>query len=865
MLALAVIAWSERGLIWGGIAVAVSVQVNAHFVQDRFGDLLENYGLGGWQVLAIGLSLSTLMLLALREISRSPATRRFVDRAGGVLGSLVLVALLADFFARGALAGANSYPLVAGALMACLAVCAMRQLKFDVPCQAAQSVAIWSAAFSIPILQSYGWAVFGLFLPAAYFWWQMERHPVRRDSFRRAALSIAVFVAGFGAVKELASIVLFAGMPLPDRWYHFGAPTLLLTGLLMCRCRSVAGVPVMMVASFFCATAVPGWSPFLDITVSAWVAIVLGHLWIAASNLVPARLTKYLKDSGSMVFLVAMTHIVIGAALWLGGLVSHNALMLLGGGSVILHIAFLLRRSWLHMLGAGEVLAALYLEPDVGGFVNPDTIVWILLGIWLANLLFYDRFVRLASPRGRNYLPIALGVLVMGEILFAHGPDSWIGLGAFAIGSLMAAATRVSPAAQKPSLLLATAPVWLVYFGSVNLFGDGGAVLPILLALLVAMALAEFALRIQNAPEGGYAGRRLVDLLFAQLRQSGATFGAILSGAVLPMAVAVHALQWSGGGPFTPNQLMALLLVYVASAVFWMRHGHFLPRLAVGLILQICVLLTYHALRTQLVLTTDIWQPSYDVWATLLGAFIVAGCRELPQLADWQSRASLAISLWSMPAAGLAMVWANQLGADTALLVIGVQSIVFGYSGRDAKESPYNAVAIFGFVAFVLMLFWTKFEFRVLHAFVVPAGLGVLALVQLFHRLIPAAARNVVRLFTLLSMIGSTGYSALLDDRYPVVFHVTMLVLCLACMGLGSLLRVRLYLYLGFTGLVVNLGSITYKVLGSMERGSRMTTIGSLVLVGGIAILAAAIYYKTHRGAMNEVIRRMRGRLAAWE
>src|SRR6185436_128124 len=127
------------------------------------------------------------------------------------------------------------------------------------------------------------------------------------------------------------------------------------------------------------------------------------------------------------------------------------------------------------------------------------------------------------------------------------------------------------------------------------------------------------------------------------------------------------------------------------------------------------------------------------------------------------------------------------------------------------------------------------------------------------------ASRNRVRAVSLLSMLGSAAYYALVDERYAVTFNVTLLLLCLAAMGLGSLLRVRLYLALGSTGVVVDLASIFFKVLLHMDRGPRMTAVGILVLLLGVTLVAGAVYYKTHREELNARLAGWQGRLGDWE
>jgi hypothetical protein len=169
------------------------------------------------------------------------------------------------------------------------------------------------------------------------------------------------------------------------------------------------------------------------------------------------------------------------------------------------------------------------------------------------------------------------------------------------------------------------------------------------------------------------------------------------------------------------------------------------------------------------------------------------------------------------------------------------------------------------FVAFLVTLFWARLELRVLSAYVIPVGLGVLALLRIFGTSVDPAARNGVRLVTMLAMVGSAGFHALADDRYPVAFHATLLALGLLAMGVGSFLRIRVHVVLGFGAVLVDLASILVRGLAHMERGTRMTALGCGVLVLGAALVAGAVWVKVRRAEVDAALDRLRGKLAAWE
>ena len=222
-------------------------------------------------------------------------------------------------------------------------------------------------------------------------------------------------------------------------------------------------------------------------------------------------------------------------------------------------------------------------------------------------------------------------------------------------------------------------------------------------------------------------------------------------------------------------------------------------------------------------------------------------------------------AVWLLPLLQCIWLLTNHMSSDLALVVIGIQAMLFAWHGGGKRDSPYNAVAMLGFVGFVCLLFWARLDLRCLQAYIIPVGLGVLGLVWLFGEHLSSALRNAVRLVTVLAMLGSCGYYALLDNRYPVGFHLTMILLCLGVMALGPLLRVQLYLYLGFAGFATDLVALVVKQFRAFDRSVQMMGIGALLLLLGIAVVGGAILFKTRRNAILTLAARIRARLGAWE
>jgi hypothetical protein len=428
----------------------------------------------------------------------------------------------------------------------------------------------------------------------------------------------------------------------------------------------------------------------------------------------------------------------------------------------------------------------------------------------------------------------------------------------------------VAPEEHLAAFLPLLAPTWLVYFGQAPLLREGvwGAFRswPILASLATLFATGAGARLYQSAGAGNQpqpAAPRLWHQTLALIEAHGSTLHTISLGATFLAGALLQAVHY--GEPFDRPSLAIFLALYAGFAVSWFFEGRLRRSSLAYLLAEASVVLGFVLARRQLMLTTDFWNYEYDVWVSLAVSFLLAGVKQAFDDEPREMKLPVVGSILVLPI--FAIVWTlfRHLGSDVALVVVGLHSLMFAYLGRERRDSPFNLAALSGFVSFVLIVFWSKLELRTLHAYVIPVGLGVLVLLQLFGRDLPAGSKNRIRLLTLLSMLGSAAYYALLDDRYPVAFNLTLLLLCLAAMALGSLLRVRLFLVLGFAGVVVDLFSLAVKVVGHMDRGERMTSIGIFVLLIGAALVSGAVYQKAHRAEMEAWLESWRNRLAEWE
>ena len=905
--------WKRPG--WFAGAGSLLFVANIHLVRVLGGTWLRAHGLSELHLICLGTGITLLQATGLRRLVRAAPALAVISRACLGLAGLVLALLTANYITAPNVAEIQTARFIVSGVLAWLAGqyfrCAARhpepgEAPYGDVCEALYHygvvLAIWCVALLAPWFRQPIFTLIAIALPLAYFYTRAElglraaRPEGRR--YRNSAAVLGFIVLGLYVFRAVLHLVMFPGQAIPTDYYHYNAPLIMLLAIMMLRLHGLGGTiwlafyggVALMTGGYFLLTALPGFSPFGHPVPAAWCALGLGHFWILTSYARSplrtgiqrlARLDELpwhsLRHYWGL-FLLAATQVVTALGVADYARDTYLVAPLLAGAATILLHQGCLRRSPLYLvLAAAEFLLALHTGFLIPSYLPQVDVIWVLLGLWLGLLAIPPYLPRKLAPATAGRIAAVLAALVFAHVLY-HRPWSNAGLWGLAAAAALAAA---SPARQRPpthslasawALLLLAVPTWLIYFSQAPFAtGDPAAGLhawPVLAAAAGLFLTGVFSRLFPVRWASAYFARprtpfRWLDVTLTQVEARGPKIHLAVLGGVLAIAGLTQVAHYQEA--FAPREFVVLVLLEAALAVAWFYEGRGRQSMLAFSLMQIGAAAVCATVRRQIMLTTGSWHYEYDIWASLVVSFAIAGAKQMLDTQLRALRAPLLTTLLAVPAMALAWVIFRGLPVDLALIVVGLHSVLFVYLGKDDRESPYNILALCGFVTFVLLTFGLKLHLVAIHAYVIPVGLGVLILQHLFQQRIPAESRNWIRLVTLMTMLGSAGYYALADDSHAITSNLTLIVLGLLAMGLGSLLRIRLYLALGFAGLSVDLVSLLYKMLVNMERSARMTIVGGLVLALGAAVVFGAIYYKTNQAIVDGWIDHWRRKLHAWE
>jgi hypothetical protein len=882
-------AWQKPVLHYGGWAALAFANVLVALVHLRAP--LVHAGLSDGHVVAVGLGVTLLVSSGLSYLARDPAMTRTAERTSTLLATAIIALLTLQYLVHPNLGAMSSARFAISGVAAYLAALYLRLAAKRDPgaywitalYHFGVTMALWCAALILPPLRAPGVALVALGVPLLYFYARAELagSPNERRQYADSATALSFVVLFVYTLRFAVQLVLFSDVPVDHGYYHTNAPAMIVLGLIMFRLHALRlnswlatyGGLTLMLGSFFLATWPARVSPFAHLGTAALVAMALAHFWIAfAAYRSPLRaglmrlgdITIEQWPSHARVWSVTLlVSVHVLALMALGSNDPRFTPMLLALVSVVWHLASGWRSPYLFTIGGIELLTALHAEVFGMDGVPKALIVWSVLACFAVMLAGRRVLAFLFDFTALGRSAAVFCILTMGHVLF-HGPKTPVGLFAVLLLAILSAATpyRRGFRTELPlaELILLGAVPWLVFFSQLK--DDPVAPWPlhaVATALLLIAAIARWLHDAGKPP----AMERLGAAVVAFLNERYQGVQVALGGAALFMLLFVRYVTWKTPLPFAEVGLVCVLYAGVGYGAWGKARAQRIGLLF--LLTEYCLEQIFESVRFEVVLTNAAaWTPHYDIIAMLVASLALAAVKELIDL-EREAMLPVAGTLIGLPVAALTWTVWNGLSLDVALFVIGINSLIFAFMGRNQKESPYNVLAIFGFIAFILAVFKGKLELTELHAYVVPVGVGILALVHLYERVLERSTRANIRLITLGAMLASAGYHALLDDRFPLAFHATFILLSVMMMAVGATMRVKLYLVIGFFGALLDAVVLLVKAVAYMDRGPRMTLIGAFVLLTGALLVGGAIYYKAHKDALLERYGRVRSRFAGWE
>jgi len=908
--ALALVAWSSRSVASHHLAAALLAVGNILVARALLLGPTRDMGLSEAHLAVVGLGATLLEGTLLARLARDPLLRTGARRQSLAVALGVIALLVANYAAHTDLAAMSWLRFCVSGALSYLAALYFRRAARNpepeeeglVPAFAALhllgvSMAIWCAALLIPALRRPETALAALAIPAFYFYARAElaRGTGPGGAYRDAATALTFALLGLYTFRSVFQIVMFPLAEVSWRSYHHGAPVVLLLAPVMGRLRALGGTPWLafygglaaIAGSFFLVTALPGLSPFEAPDRAALTAAALAHLLLAAfGRRSPLRsLLRSLlgSDESTWSGIAASwgTIAVVGAQVMaLTGALSETGRPLLvapvvaAAASVLVHAAALTKSPLLLGLAISELLLAAHAGLVVESALPGRHAVWAVLAIWACLIALRDRLAEWFSLERTGPASFYLFAIAMAHVVVLH-PGSPEALAAVAAMFVLGALTPETPSTlakgdeSVPAALWIASPVWLTYWSQVSTGGAWTASMlapwPVLCgaAALLAVAFAAERYRAIGAPRAPRWGSppRVLDRALDLLDANG---GALLHAALWVTLGVVLAARHLSAAPLGLRESVLECALLIAASAGFVREGRRAEAALPYFLAEASLATLFVSLREQAQHAwPGAWRFEYDVWAELLAMLGVAAIRELVP-ATRASRLPVLASLFILPVAALSWTLANGADPDVLLLVLGVHSLIFAFFGREERESPFHAAAILGFVLFAITALHGKLHVRTLHGTVIPAGIGILALVQVFGRRMDARVKANVRLLAVGAMIAASGFYAIAERR-EWLFQVELLALLIALTVFGALLRVRLYVLMGVLGVAVDLLAIVVGEVTSLERGARMTILGALVLVGGVALVAGAAYYKANEAQVRARLEALRARFLGWE
>lgn len=717
-------------------------------------------------------------------------------------------------------------------------------------------------------------------LPAIFFLYRAEAKAADGKAHRDDVVAAGLLFA-LGAVlyfeQQPLRVVFFPDEAFDWRDYYLNAPVLLIAGLGFVRLPRRGGfaglclVGVLFVelalVLLLCLLAPAPWHALpLPLEPLALVAVLhLGLVSLVLRHSVSAAFFDFagLDPAARAAFrrqLYGVANGVLQVLLPVG--------LVLGWGEPIVlpvlaaAIAGLLYRYPARTVSIALLEAAVLVFPvSLFAFPLPPLVTSAILAVLLAAAVALRRSEKLSTTVPNVTFLVLTTLLVWSRVPFGFFvPESLIFLAVAGVG-WMATPDRPGRLAPERYHLL-----WPFLVALVLLCGGRGEVsslLPFFPLLIIAPPLLAWTvLRRSDVAavigERGWAGlQKAVDNAPRALE----------SLAHIALAVAVvafvlgdqHVRSWLGVGLLLAALAANLTLHLVRTVRELSVRSAALAEAHVFLILGLL------RFKLELLGTLELGSP-IDGYILLFAAFVAAGFREVIRR---RTEVFSALLFWSSTIYGLAgwaaMLWIDYratgtLHGEAGSILMAVLSYWFSRTRRRAYLIP---AFVFANLASALFLFSSGFHH--LQFYILPATASVLVLAQLFKSELPEDGLRMIRLGCSLVVLGVSSFFNVVDFEESILYPLTAAFVAAGGVVLGIALRVRIYLYLGFSFFVLNTLAVLVHVIRNQPESQIKLVVGVVFLILGVVFTGSFLVLQMKRQEILDRYTELKDELDSWE
>ena len=245
-----------------------------------------------------------------------------------------------------------------------------------------------------------------------------------------------------------------------------------------------------------------------------------------------------------------------------------------------------------------------------------------------------------------------------------------------------------------------------------------------------------------------------------------------------------------------------------------------------------------------------------DAIACIVATFVVTGvyaaARRNPN--DRAFARAARITALVLPLLGAIAIPFDASWGHTGIALASSAAYAFAArAGVSRMAGPMVAVAL----NLGLFVAWSRLGLSDPQAYVLPVSASLIVLAQVYRAELSESNLVAIRIIALAAAYLS-GFVTVLSFDEPG-HSLLMATVCAAGVLLGTLLRIKSYLFLGAGFLVVDLGT------NLVRFGLSGQTAATVVLTGlGLAILAAMVTWSLHRAEIERRLARCLGDLESW-